>query len=127
MAGVERAANCGFATRPLIADLNELRYPKEWTVLVACNVLVWEQLQRNADAFETETAFTNLRGRITVLNGEIYREILPLRGTSHRTPRLVLRHELGHIICGCGDEARADRAGKYPEPRTRTSQPTLKQ
>ena len=117
--GVKRVTNCEFATRPLIADLQELRYPKEWNILVACNRLVWERLQRNADAFETKTAFTNLQGRLTVLNGEIYQEMPPLRGTDHRTPRLVLKHELGHIICGCDDEERADRVGEYPEPRYR--------
>jgi hypothetical protein len=123
--GVKRAADCEFATRPLIADLQELRYPKEWNILVACNSPVWERLQRKADAFETKTAFTNLQGHITVLNGEIYRQMLPLRGTDHRTPRLVLKHELGHIICGCDGEARADRVGEYPEPRLRMSQPAV--
>jgi hypothetical protein len=124
--GVKRVADCEFATRPLIADLRELRYPKDWNIWLACSSLVWERLQRNGDAFETNTAFTNLQGHITVLNGEIYREMMPLRGTSHRTPRLVLKHELGHIICGCDDEERADRVSEYPERRLRMSQPALK-
>jgi hypothetical protein len=121
VAGVKQVSDCEFAIRPLIADLQELRYPKEWNVLIACNQLVWDQLKRNADVLETNTAFTNLSGHVTVLNGEIYREMLPLRGTGHRTPQLVLKHELGHVICGCGSEARADRAVGHVEPSYRSS------
>ena len=127
VAGVKQVSDCEFATRPLIADLQELRYPKEWKILVACNRLVWERLKQNADALETNTAFTNLSRHVTVLNGEIYREMLPLHGTDHRTPQLVLKHELGHIICACASEDRADRvAGRvqssYPMPGSRAAE-----
>jgi len=55
------------------------------------------------------TAFTNLKGRLTVLNGMIYLQPVPLRGTNQRTPKSVLQHELGHILCKCSDEAKADK------------------
>jgi len=110
VAGVKQVTGCEFATRPLLADLQQLHYPSGWTIVVACNRLVWEQLRRNADAMETNTAFTNVAGHFTVLNGEIYREMLPLRGTEQRTPGLVLKHELGHIVCSCDEEAVASRS-----------------
>jgi hypothetical protein len=110
IAGVDRPSKCQFATRPLLADLQTTKFPRNWTIIVACNQLVWEQLQWRGEAEATHTAFTNLQGRITILNGEIYRKPLPLAGTAHRTPRLVLQHERGHIVCGCEDEWKADRA-----------------
>ena len=117
VAGVKRAVDCEFATKPLIADLQAVRYPHDWTIIVACNDIVWQRLQRKADAQRTNTAFTYTQHGITVLNGLMYLE-MPY-GTDHPAPRRVLKHELGHIICGCGDEARADRAGEYTEPGSR--------
>lgn len=109
--GVSRPDTCAFATRPLIQDLNGVGFPKDWTIVVACNPTAWEELQRKADAFGTSTAFTNVRGNITILNGTIYLQSLPLSGTTHRTPRMVLKHEYGHLVCQCRDEGKADSAG----------------
>lgn len=117
VAGVKRAVHCEFATKPLIADLHVVRYPHDWTIIVACNDIVWQRLQRKADAQLTNTAFTYIHEGITVLNGLMYLQ-MPY-GTAHPTPRQVLKHELGHIICGCGNEARADRSGEYTEPGLR--------
>lgn len=108
--GVPAADMCAFATNPLIEDLKGIGFPKDWTIAVACTPAIWERLQRKRDDFNTVTAFTNLKGRLTVLNGTIYLEPVPLQGTRHWTPRIVLRHELGHILCNCDDEAKADKA-----------------
>ena len=108
--GVRPPDICAFATKPLIQDMKGIGFPKDWTIVVACTPIVWETLQRKADALNTLTAFTNMEGRITVLNGAIYRQSLPLEGTLHRTPRSVLEHEYGHILCNCDDEAKADKA-----------------
>jgi len=108
VAGSRTVAECGYAVRPLIADLNAIRFPSDWTVVLACTPVVWNHLQIKADARGTLTAFTNLDGRVTVVNGAIYLEQLPLHGTTHRTPRTVLQHERGHILCRCGDERKAD-------------------
>ena len=118
VAGVKRAADCEFATKPLIADLQAVRYPHDWIIVVACNDIVWQRLQRKADAQGTDTAFTYLEHGITVLNGLMYLEMPPLRGSVHASPRLVLKHEYGHILCKCRDEIMADRAGESTTPRT---------
>jgi hypothetical protein len=110
VAGVKHPADCQFATAPLIKDLRGIGFPRDWTIVIACNRIMWEKLQRNGDAFGTTTAYTNLVGRITVVNAKIYRESLPLRGTVHSTPKLVLEHEHGHLLCQCNDEGQADRA-----------------
>jgi hypothetical protein len=110
VAGVKRAADCKFATKPLIHDLQAIRHAHDWTIVVVCNEVVWQRLRRKADAQGTDTAFTNVQHRITVLNSLMYLEELPLRGTAHHTPQLVLQHEYGHILCECDDEMSADRA-----------------
>lgn len=113
VAGVKHLSSCEFATRPLLADLKGTPFPADWTIVVACNQVVWEEIKQKADALRTETAFTNLQKRITVINGGIYRATLPLLGV-HKSPQLVLRHEAGHIICVCNDEEAADRAAGIP-------------
>ena len=110
VAGVKKVAACEFAVRPLQADLRTTHFPKDWTFVLACTQTAWEKLQRLADAFQTNTGFTNVPGRITVINARIYLEMPPLSGTTHPTPKLVLQHERGHIVCGCNDEWKADRA-----------------
>jgi hypothetical protein len=110
VAGVKQPADCQFATAPLIKDLRGIGFPRDWTIVVACNPIEWQKLQRKGDAFGTNTAYTNLDGRITVVNAEIYRESLLLHGTTHSTPKLVLEHEHGHVVCQCNDEGQADRA-----------------
>ncbi len=108
-AGVKDVEACEFALRPLLADLQSIRYPHDWRIIVACNGPTWARLQGKFDAGLTRTAFTNVKWRITILNGEIYCEPLPLTGTRHRNPRLVLKHELGHVLCKCESEQEADR------------------
>lgn len=117
VAGVKRVADCEFATRPLIRDLQLVHYPPNWTIVVACNRVVWDKLRRKAEAQGTDTGFTNTQHRITVLNGLMYLETRPLRGTAHDGPLLVLKHEYGHILCGCDDELMADRAVESKKSR----------
>ena len=109
VAGTKTVAECDYAVRPLVSDVIAVGFPRDWSLVVACTPAMWEHLRARADARATQTAFTNLAGRITVVNGAIYLEPLPLRGTVHRTPRIVLQHERGHIFCNCGEEWKADR------------------
>ena len=108
-AGVKTTADCNYALRPLVADLTGIAFPHDWTIVVACTPATWEYLQAKADAPGTNTAFTNQLGHVTVVRGMIYLE-LPRLGIAHPTPRVVLEHELGHILCSCNDEVKADRA-----------------
>jgi hypothetical protein len=73
-------------------------------VVVACSDSDWHYLQRKADAMGTNHAFTNVKGKTTVVRGELF--LNPLIG---RSVRLILLHELGHITCQCGNEATAER------------------
>ena len=91
------------AMKSAVFEIARVPFPPGWTVLIACNDQQWVMLQRKADAFATRRAFTNLRGRITVVRGEIFLSNLGLR-SAHR----VLLHEIGHIQCRCPDEAKAE-------------------
>lgn len=115
--GVRTPDGCAFATKALIQDLKGIDFPKDWTFAVACTPTAWGELERNGDAFGTATAFTNLKGRTTILNGTMYLQSLPLLGTTHRTPRSVLEHEYGHILCNCNDVPKADVAAGLQDSR----------
>jgi hypothetical protein len=78
-------------------------YPKDWTIVVACSEMDWQYLQCKGDAHDTNHAFTNLKGKITVVRGDMF-----LNPEMGRPPRMVLLHELGHITCNCGDEGKAE-------------------
>lgn len=80
-----------------------IAYPKDCTVVVACSDSDWQYLQRKADAMGTKHAFTNVKGRTTVIRGEMF--LNPLIG---RSVRLTLLHEWGHIACQCGNEDTAE-------------------
>jgi len=110
VAGTKTVAECEYAVRPLVSDVDAIGFPSDWTFVVACTPDMWDYFRDRADARATQTAFTNLAGRITVVNGAIYLQPLPLRGTLHRTPRSVLQHERGHLFCNCGDEWKADHS-----------------
>ncbi len=83
-----------------VQEIDNVPFPDGWTVVVACNDIEWGMLQRRGDALGTNTAFTNVKGQITVVNGRMF-----LKRTVGRPPRRVLLHEIGHIRCNCGDEA----------------------
>ena len=78
-------------------------YPRDWTVVIVCSDSDWHYLQRKADALGTKDAFTNIKGKTTVIRGKLF-----LNPPISRPARLVLLHELGHITCQCGNEDRAE-------------------
>jgi hypothetical protein len=97
-----------------VTEVERVPFPQGWTVLVACNEVQWVILQRKADAQDTSYAFTNVKGRITVVRGAMF-----LRGVTPRTAHRVLLHEIGHIRCDCDDEAKAEAwAAAYEHLRT---------
>lgn len=110
--GVKHPDQCKKITEPLIADLNAIPFPRDWKIVVACTQTMWNEIQQQADASATHTAFTSLAGHMTVLNGTIYTHSgLFLEGSGLPFPRSVLQHELGLIRCQCKDEEKADKAG----------------
>jgi hypothetical protein len=92
------------ALKPAVEEIARVPFPDIWTVVIACNDMKWEMLQRKADAQATNNAFTNVEGRITVVRGGLF-----LRNTVGRPAHRVLLHEIGHIQCNCGDEGKAER------------------
>lgn len=113
--GVKRAEDCGPALIALQKELETLEYPPDWTFKIACTSLLWERVQRKADHPDAPFAISELKHRITFFNAAMFRE-------ARYVYRRTMRHELGHIRCGCKDEDIAERWARQLEqeqqPRT---------
>ena len=113
LVGIQHAAQCKYATAPLLEILNTYaKFPPGWTIVVACSDIAWQVLRSHADAIDTNHAFTNMKGHLTVINSAIFRS--PEVG---RPPQRILAHELGHIRCGCDDERKAEKYALSLEKR----------
>ena len=116
LAGVQHPAQCEYATAPLLDMLNTYaKFPPGWRIVIACSDIAWQALRMHADAMDTNHAFTNMKGQVTVINGAIF--CSPEVG---RPPQRVLAHELGHIKCNCNDEGRAEKYALSLEKNART-------
>lgn len=92
------------AVKLLLEEISQVPFPEDWTIVLACTRLDWEKLQRTGDAQAARRAFSNLEGKITVLNGAIF-----YHANVGRPVHRVLLHEAGHIHCRCSDEDQAER------------------
>ena len=93
------AENCKTEFLPIQETLNNLPIPNDWTFVVACTPIVWDNLLRRIDGLgKTNTAFTNLESHFTYFNG------------SNFSPR-VAAHELGHILGQTTDHDKAEATG----------------
>jgi hypothetical protein len=99
--------------KPAVFEIARVPFPAGWTVVVACNEMQWFLLQRKGDAQDTQSAFTNVKGQITVIRGAIFLRAVGVPSAHH-----VLLHEIGHIRCHCGDEGNAEAwAASYERRR----------
>jgi len=93
------AENCKAEFLPIRQTLNTLPIPDDWTFVVVCSPVVWDNLLRRIDGLgKTNTAFTNLKAHHTYFNG------------SNFSPR-VAAHELGHVLRQTTDHEKAEAAG----------------
>jgi hypothetical protein len=102
--GVKTLSECApilAEARFTLAKLNS-SYPADWTIDIACTDMEWQRILRMADQHKTNTAFSVLEKKHTIINGAIFRK---WRSSYTRT----LSHELGHILCNCADEAVAEK------------------
>jgi hypothetical protein len=102
--GVKTLAECApilESTRAALASLQS-SYPADWTIDIACTDVEWQRILMMADQHKTNTAFTMLEKKHTIINGAIFRG---WRSTYRRT----LSHELGHILCNCASESVAEK------------------
>ncbi len=91
--------NCKSEFVPIRATLGNLPIPDDWTFVVVCTSIVWDNLLRRTDGLgKTHTAFTNLKAHHTYFNG------------SNFAPR-VAAHELGHIVGNTEDHEQAEAMG----------------
>jgi len=101
--------HCQPAYNKFVDTVERVPFPDDWTVVVVCSDVAWQvALLATRSEGRTEMALTNRKHRWTLVNGAVWD---PLRNRSRYTPEMVLRHELGHILCECRDEERANEAG----------------
>ena len=99
--GATRVQDCANQLAALQEELKTLSYPAGWTLAITCTPSYWTNAVRSFRNVRSDTAFTHLPARLTVLNGAIFQQLRPAY-------RYVIAHELGHIRCDCDDEERAN-------------------
>ena len=100
--GTRHPGDCVKEGKQLQAELQTLRYPPGWTLAIMCTPVRWDSILREADVRNTDAAFTRISERITIFNGDIFREFPP-------NYRHIMAHELAHITCNCADEGRTEK------------------
>ena len=106
--GVKRVQDCGRPVSTLSVELRTLHFPAGWTIAIACTPVAWNESLRLAEYPPTNSAFTSLRARITVLNAVIFAR---LRSEYRRS----IAHELAHILCNCANEVRVEEIARRLE------------
>ena len=101
---------CTFAVLPLLQELRSMPYPSDWNFVLICTDAQWDWALQLADIRGTDTAFTVLSKRTTVLRAAIF-----IR-SFERGYKNTLWHELGHIECNCMSE---DKANEYAHANAR--------
>jgi hypothetical protein len=99
--GVDTVEQCAAPVKALQAEMQTMRFPQGWTLGIVCTPVAWEEILKIADPPRTNRAFSNLIRRSTVLNSAIFRD-------SRALYRHTLAHELGHAMCDCNDEHKAE-------------------
>jgi hypothetical protein len=102
------AHSCADFSMEAYGAIRSMPFPDDWTIVVTCNDHDWQNWLAKSKYPRTNTAFTGLKQRITVLNGFIFAP--SYRRTSPRyVPKFTMAHEIGHIRCQCEDEFTADK------------------
>ena len=95
---------CNRSLTSLQYELRRLPYPRDWQVMLVCSETAWQSVVKSADVTNTQTAFTVRVRKLTVVNAAIFRK---MRSFYRRT----LSHEVGHVVCDCSSEDRAESIG----------------
>lgn len=110
LVGVKIPRECP-ALAPLATDLKGVKFPDGWTIYVACTDGAWDDAGRRLDTLgKTNAGITSRAAHFTIINGAVYSPTFDWTGTHQRTGKEVLMHELGHILCRCNDEDKANKA-----------------
>lgn len=115
--GARKAGDCKQEGSLLFSELHLFRFPPGWRVAIVCTPVRWEQILQQRDLDYRTRAFTNLESRLTVLNGDIFREF-------PSNYRHIIAHELGHVRCQCKEEDRADQIADRLESEAKQAEST---
>jgi hypothetical protein len=89
---------------PALAIVNTLDYPADWHIYIA-GEKQWADLMTKVD-HTSQLAVTDRKQRITVIRALALAD--PNVTGKYVTAHHVLAHELGHIVCNCNDEWKAE-------------------
>ena len=87
-----------------LAIVNTLDYPADWHIYIA-GEKQWADLMTKVD-HPSQLAVTDRKQRITVIRALALTD--PNVTGKYVTAHHVLAHELGHIVCNCNDEWKAE-------------------
>ena len=87
-----------------LAIVNTLDYPADWHIYIA-GEKQWADLMTKVD-HTSQLAVTDRKQRITVIRALALTD--PNVTGKYVTAHHVLAHELGHIVCNCNDEWKAE-------------------
>lgn len=82
-------------------DFSLDKRPDDWRIVIITDPKDWTKLRANFKT-EADIAFTYLAGRVTYLNAQQIDQL------DNKTLQWSLGHEMGHVVCGCNDEKKAD-------------------
>ena len=63
VAGTKTVAECDYAVRPLVSDVNAIGFPSDWTFVVACTPSIWDYFRDRADARLVRACSIEIWGR----------------------------------------------------------------
>ena len=102
--------------KPVLEDVDQQRdWPSDWRIIVV-NERVWAKYMSQVD-HQSLLAVTDRKQRITILRAA---GVADPNLTGHYIElRHVLAHELGHVLCDCNDEWKAESHAKLSRTRRR--------
>lgn len=80
-----------------------LPFPADWRFVVVNDVQFQDIIQGNGLTLNAHSAISSLKAHVTFIR------VTYLLQNSDATVRPILAHELGHVRCGCRDEAVANQ------------------
>ena len=98
---------CGTVADSLSMTIAPLPYPADWAFYIACTPQTWTAIVHQYHV-HTNMAFSDRKKHITMLNGAMF-SLRPRDKQFEAPADVILRHELGHFVCGTELEAPAIR------------------
>jgi hypothetical protein len=98
---------CDSTADSLSVTIAPLAYPADWVFYIACTSQTWTAVMGRYHV-RTNMAFSDRKKHITMLNAAMF-SLRPGDKGFEAPADVILRHELGHFVCGTEMEGPAIR------------------